>query len=238
MAITTPSGGMGTAGGTGGADGTGRAAGRVVLLGVVGVALVPVLVTVILRVTTDLPTFLLFGDPAQILEAPFYVGYVGAIFNVVWVIGATVCLFSAWLLPSTDQAHACLRTSGLITAFLALDDLLLIHDELLVDVVGIREPVTFAVYGLVLLAYLWTYRNILFHGPHTSLVITALLLFGLSVLVDIPKLSTPGTGVLEDGAKFVGTASWTAALTWLSTTTVRRHLTSTDLQAASMEVST
>lgn len=101
-----------------------------------------------------------------------------------------------------------LTIAGLFTGWLALDDMLMLHDDAL-PVLGIPEKVTYAVYGATLSLYLFVSSSwILANRP--MLMAAALGFFGASVAIDLFIHSPrPGRVFLEDGAKFLGILAWT-----------------------------
>lgn len=198
---------------------------RLRVVAVYAVAALPLVGVAAARTFAGVPTRVILGDPAQTLSEPLYLGAVSNLGNALWVAAATACLLAHAVLRRREDGtrwRGFMLASGLLTAWLAADDMLLVHDEFLVDVVGVREPLTFAVYGIVVASYAWRYRDLLLRGPQRSLVISSAGLLALSVLVDVPKLSVSGTGMLEDGAKFLGIAGWCAAMMSMSLHAVDR----------------
>lgn len=162
-------------------------------------------------------------DPADLLRDPLAVAelrqpecckvYYGAVSNLgvlMWMGGAAVCLFAAAVIVTQGLrpgAVVFLAAAGLLTGFLAIDDLFLVHENVL-PAFGVPEPVTYAAYGMLGLAYLATsWREILNHN--VFLLAAGVVLLGTSVTIDwLVHSDHPLRIVLEDGAKLTGIAAW------------------------------
>lgn len=180
-------------------------------------------------------------DPADLLRDPLAVAelrqpecckvYYGAVSNLgvlVWMGGAAICLFAAAVVQAQGaraQAAVFLAAAGLLTGFLAIDDLFLVHENVL-PALGVSEPVTYGAYGLLGLVYLAiSWREILRHN--VVLLFVGVALLGTSVVIDWMFHSEhPMRILLEDGAKLTGICAWVgfhviAAWTILSAAAVR-----------------
>lgn len=162
-------------------------------------------------------------DPGMLLRDPLAVAemspncckvYYGAVSNLgvlVWMSAAAICLFAALTLlmlkkPTGDVLF--FLAAGLFTAFLTIDDLFLVHENVL-PAFGVPQPVTYAAYGLIGLAYLWLSRWQILENRYLLLV-TALILLSVSVTVDWFFHSDHTWRILiEDGAKITGIFAWT-----------------------------
>lgn len=163
-----------------------------------------------------------FVDPADLLRDPLavaelrqpecckiYYGAVSSLGVLIMMSAAAICLFAALLSLSrqNNTAARMLAMAGLFTAWIALDDLFLVHENVL-PAFGIPELVTygmFAAYGLVYVALFW--REILRHN---------FILFGIagcflatSVLIDFVFHNDSVVRLMvEDGSKLVGICAW------------------------------
>lgn len=194
----------------------------------------------LLTIQRSVPLRLLLDDATATAQVPFYVGLLSNIAILLWMSSAAVCLFTYSILQRvqrSDEITRFLLISGLLTAFLAIDDLALLHDEVFSDYLGIPEPIIFGVYGLLLVAYVMRFRGLLARSEYLLLLI-ALLFFAISLAVDnlqevLPEvyaalrgifgLAAPATDgslqsapqeignvryMLEDGSKFFGIVAW------------------------------
>lgn len=162
-------------------------------------------------------------DPADLLRDPLAVAelkgaacckvYYGAVSNLgvlLWMGGAAVCLFAAAVVlanGSRPRTAVFLAAAGLLTGFLTVDDLFLVHENVL-PAFGVPELVTYGAYGALGLVYLAvSWRQII--GHNVLLLAAAVVLLGTSVVIDwFFHSDHPLRIVLEDGAKLTGICAW------------------------------
>jgi len=156
-------------------------------------------------------------DPIQVLDGQAYVGVYSNVGILIWAAAAVSCFFAAAVLHRCGGERSWrkfLTASGIVTSILLIDDLFLMHELVLPEHVGIPEALIVPAYGLMLLAYLWTFRrNIL--ATDFLILVLALGLFGFSAGIDVVALATDefhGVHLLEDGFKFLGIVAWTTYL--------------------------
>jgi hypothetical protein len=94
------------------------------------------------------------------------------------------------------------------------DDLYLLHEEVLPDHLHVPQKLVFAIYGGLVLVFLFRFRRMILDTDFVLLV-AAFGFFALSVLVDLfvtPEEFTvfglPGRHLIEDGLKLLGIATW------------------------------
>lgn len=151
-------------------------------------------------------------DPTQAAGVPFYYGLLSNLGVVLWAACAAIALFAATRLPpGRDRSR--LGGLGAVTAVLVLDDLLMIHDEVMPVYLGIPEEAVEVVYLLLLATWALRFAPDLLRPPLLLLVL-ALGCFGVSVLVEYLPRSVLTTHLVEDGAKLLGVANWSAYLLW------------------------
>lgn len=175
--------------------------------------LVPVLVT-IFQPLTDPRWF--YHDPLRAAEiAPecckVYFGAMSMLGVMMWAATAAMCLFTALMLFLTDLSPALKRfafAGGVLTAWLALDDAFLLHENVL-PALGVPQNAVLAAYGLLGLGYTWMARSYL-RCVDGVFFVGACLGFAVSIGVDVILLHSPSTFaiVVEDGAKFFGIWYW------------------------------
>ena len=162
-------------------------------------------------------------DPADLLRDPLAVAelrqpecckvYYGAVSNLgvlLWASGAAICLFAAAVALTHWQRTrevVFLTSAGLLTGFLTIDDLFLVHENVL-PAFGVSQPVTYGAYALLGLLYLAvSWREILRHN--VFLLAAAVVLLGISAIIDWFFHSEHTLRiVLEDGAKLAGISAW------------------------------
>lgn len=190
------------------------------LVAVGGPASAVLLATMVLGVDPDR----LLRDPMAYLHQAFYVGFFSNLGVLGWWTAAVACLLAALVLRGRSQDSSALAYGGVLSAVLGLDDLLMLHEQVLPGHLGLPEVVTFACYGLATLWYLWRFHS--FHrAVEPGLLGTALVLFGVSVMLDVTNiLPGPAGMVVEDGSKFTAICVWAAYHSLVAYRIVRRQV--------------
>lgn len=184
---------------------------------------VPVMLLLAVAVVqTATPLSYLTKDPLTVAEmapAACCRVYYGAISNIgilLWCVAAAVCLFTALILwladaKSTDAGRfaPALLAAGLFSGWMTLDDLFLVHENVL-PALGIPQKLVYVIYALITMAYLAFARRLIL-GGRLVMFACAIGLLTLSVGVDVVATSEGFMHVLiEDGAKLIGIAAWAA----------------------------
>jgi hypothetical protein len=155
-------------------------------------------------------------DPAAHTGFPFYLGFFSHVGVLAWWTAAVSCLIAAAVLWTRHKpAWAALAVGGTLSAVLGLDDLLLLHEEVFPNYLGVPEVFIFLIYACWVLIYLIRFR--VFHlSMGWQLLALALAFFSLSAFMDLTNIVwSPWWGlVLEDGFKFTGVCSWATYHTW------------------------
>lgn len=152
-------------------------------------------------------------DPSEILKSPFYLGALSSVGILVWCSSAAICLFAA-AFPARDsragEQGRFLLVSGLLTAWLAVDDLLTLHEVALPNLLSVRQRYIIAAYAVAVAVYLVRFRRVILATDY-PLLIVSFVFFGASVLSDAvqARFPLPGHHYVEDGAKILGIVAWT-----------------------------
>lgn len=140
-------------------------------------------------------------------------GYVGAFSSLgvlVWSAGAVVCFLVAWLASQARLDAPAARSpflyAGLLTSLLALDDLFQIHEAILPAYIPNGQLVSYVFYAVAVAVFGLCFRRFLLR---TDLLLLAVPLALLAVSVCFDRFFD-GIHLVEDGAKFLGIAGWTA----------------------------
>jgi hypothetical protein len=154
-------------------------------------------------------------DSASVLHGPFYVSYLSHLGSLVWNLAAIVALFTAAVLRRAGRVEGfrLLFPGGMITAAMALDDLLLVHEGA-ENVLGLPEAIIYGVYGILVLAFAVAFRRRL--GPAVLLIGGALLFWVASAGVDLVVDQGQVSFLAEDGLKLAGVALWVVMLVRLA----------------------
>lgn len=177
-------------------------AGAAAILVVIGVA----------ALVSDVASADLVRDPTAVLDGPFHAGVLSSLGILGWTTAAAISGFGAALVHDRRLRQYLIATSALTTV-LALDDLLLIHDEIAPDHLGIPENAVLGVLALAAAAYAITFRaELTAIDDLTFLVAASLTWFGASVFLDVVADDWFGRHhfLVEDGCKFVGIVTWAA----------------------------
>lgn len=154
-------------------------------------------------------------DPAATLHASPFVGIISQLGVMTMIVTGCICFFVASLGSNFPPG---LFLAGLFSVWFGLDDLLMLHEEILPDFFGIDETITFGFYGIIVLTLVGIRRADL-RRPRGMLLLASLFFFAVSAALDqlavFDSLSRQLQVALEDYAKFSGIAFWAAY--WIST---------------------
>ena len=194
----------------------------------------------------NIPMYFLVADPAEIAQKPPYMGLLSQIGILIWSGTLCICWFTASLLGK-HKKHKIgtnriswsefLWSSGCVTLYFLLDDLLQIHEYTPV-ILGLAKAPSgvphflqnsielsiFILYFVIFMAYLWRYKDKLMQGNILP-VLVALVFIGISTLIDIlPHENLPSHDLLEEGSKLIGILSWFNYFFLLSQQCLRQYL--------------
>jgi len=165
--------------------------------------------TVLVAKLTGNPIWKLAQDPASIIWYPPYIGLLSNWGVILWVVTATICLFSAVLLKRHRATGVTIRflvVSGLFSLLLGIDDLYMLHDRLLPRMFHKPEIFFYLLYFFALVAYLAYFTPQIMKYDYL-LFLVALMLFVFS-RIRIPyfdRFMTTG-----DMLKYFGIVFWLA----------------------------
>lgn len=139
-----------------------------------------------------------------------YFGMVSNIGVLYWAAAASCCALAALVVPRQDGRDGVrdfLLAAALFTGLLCVDDLFLLHEELLPKL-GIPQKLILIGYVVLALFYLWRQWPVIRrHEP--ALFLASVGFLGLSVVVDYFNHSDRQVLLLiEDAAKLMGVAGW------------------------------
>jgi hypothetical protein len=168
--------------------------------------------TVWIAKLTGNPIWMLAKDPAEIKRFPPYIGMLSNWGVILWVVTATICLFSAALLKRQKASDATIRflaASGIFSLLLGIDDLYMMHERLLPRMFHMPEIFFYILYFFVLAAYLIYFIPQILKYDYL-LFLAALLFFAFSrqFFIKIPYFSQFNT--TGDMLKYFGIVFWLA----------------------------
>lgn len=153
-------------------------------------------------------------------NAPCYAGCVSNLGILIWCATASICVFSGQLLRSRSEDKEWsffLIISGLATAGIMLDDLFMLHEEVLPDHFGLPQIVVYGLYASAALGYLLRFHRTILD---TEFLLLALAMAFLAFSISLDLLPYEdfyirfiaddflGRHLVEDGAKLFGIVTW------------------------------
>lgn len=187
-------------------------------------AFVILCVVVALRGVAKVSFYDLTAD-ATVLPPNALGGFLSNLGFLAWAAGVAVALFGAWL--ARPPYRSFLLFAAALTTFLALDDVLLLHD-VWAPRIGLSESWLVVGIAMVVGAFLVSQHKTL---PHTPWLILGLALAGFGAMTLFDVIEHYGWiwehHFWEEGAKFAGIVNWTAYLTGTAAMALKhrdRHL--------------
>lgn len=172
----------------------------------------------VVAILVDVPTRHLLEDGTTVANVPWYVGAVSQAGLVGWALAASVALFAASVLAVVDDDRHFVRfflAGGLLTAWLMIDDMFRLHEDVLADAMNVDEQVTQALYAAILALWIVTQRHVILR-TRPYVFVAAFFWFAVSLLLDLSGETSGSLWlVFEDGSKLLGILTW-AAFFWLT----------------------
>ncbi|MER8826746.1 hypothetical protein NKH73_12085 [Mesorhizobium sp. M0938] len=179
---------------------------RLVIVAAAAVKVVMLLAALFVAQIRGLDAWIFYRDPSAAAEVAFYTGWISSLGASLWIGSGAATLFAGLLTHRWD----CTFLGGL-TLLLGLDDLLLIHEEVL-PIVAVPEIVAMIAYAAAGLFWFFRLRRKTFDG--TIVFVVAGFLLAMSASIDqLGELfPTPGSAVAiaEDAVKELGIFLWAA----------------------------
>jgi hypothetical protein len=183
------------------------------------------LVIALTTIVFQIPVYKMLGDTTAILEVNPLYGFLSNLGILGWIISAAVCLFSATIIYrfKSKKIFDFLLYSGLLSAYLGLDDLFLIHEYIVTKYFHIQENYFLALIGLLVIIYLLKFAGFILTTDYNFLVI-AIFFLTTSVFIDVLSAQYNQDIVWafhEDGFKWLGIVSWASYFVCTSYSFVR-----------------
>ena len=195
-----------------------RRLGPVVLVTALAVVAVSGLVLV-LGVVRHIPLPDLTRDPAAVTGTHWWVGLLSFLGFALWGIGAGAALAAGLASPAGPRRRLLLQAAAL-TGFLLLDDMLMLHENVLPN---LHVPETLVYVGYLLAVGAWARSNrVEMRRTDRLLLVVALLGFASSIGLDKLVDGITNWTFLEDSLKFGGIALWSLYLVRTSVASFRR----------------
>lgn len=169
-------------------------------------------VLVVVHHYTKIPFRMFTADPAASMSYHSFYGYISNIGILFWCSAATICILSAAILNlRKDQLETVrfLGWFGALTTLLMFDDLFMFHESIGPWYLNLPEKAMLVIYGMFATYCVVRFRHVILSNDIRYLIL-AFVGFGASVFMDqiSERIYFPGEYLFEDGAKFIGIASW------------------------------
>jgi hypothetical protein len=173
------------------------------------------LAVALLSVSRQIPVGMLTRDPTALADMDPLTGLLSNLGILLWSATAAIAIFGATVLQATrrTQMSRFLFWSGALTLALTVDDLFQFHEDLAERYFGLQDGAVYLILGIAMAGYLALFGRTILHNGYAPMFGIALALFALSLAIDTILdrwLWRLGTWEVfaEDGAKFLGIASW------------------------------
>jgi hypothetical protein len=168
-------------------------------------------------------------DVAAIASIHPLSGFLSNLGILLWCSTASICFFSAMTIRNVmpRDSFRFLLSSALLSTYLLLDDFFQFHEALAIKYLGLSETIIFAVLAIFISAYLVSFRRTILQ---TNFCFLLLALSFLAASVALDMISEQGWLIgeweyfLEDGAKWLGIASWSSYYVHTSYQFLSAHL--------------
>lgn len=208
---------------------------RPFLYGLYGFAALVLISAAVFCYVEEIPFGDLTRDPNAITPSKSYFGVISNLGVLFWSFSAVVCLYTYSLLfdsisnrnQQTQSNLSVLLWGGIISMMLLFDDFFLLHEVVFKALFSLDEKVTFAIYGVILLYYLFRFRKFIFQKSPYIFLLLSFFFFGLSLVFDfLPRFTDQWHHLFEDAPKFLGIVSW-FAFQFISSKLIYRDLIET-----------
>ncbi len=170
--------------------------------------------------------YTLTKDPLAGLDLPGYTGVLSNLGIVAWCFTSAIQFFASWTtrrLNPASQTAPFLFWSGLVTLFLMLDDLLMLHEQ----ASDVFETLIFAGYAALVVLVFGRFWRVISRTNYFILGI-AFVSFAVSALLDsvvlILSIEVPYRTFLEDAFKLIGLVGWVFYFIKLSVDSVKETM--------------
>lgn len=154
---------------------------------------------------------LLTRDPAQLFNFNPLIGIISDLGILLWCSTASICFFVfAHLKSRQDRIFSGLFiASAILTFYLLLDDLFLIHEILGPQYLHIKQNYFYGIYFFIFLGYLVIFFRLILKTEFIMMAM-AYLYFGISIVLDYiaSKFGIEINTLIEDAFKFFGILLW------------------------------
>ncbi|MBL8088769.1 MAG: hypothetical protein JNJ43_00465 [Anaerolineales bacterium] len=167
--------------------------------------------TVFIARLTNNPIWKLAKDPAQVIGFEPYIGLLSNWGALLWVSAGVICLFASLAMKNQHasfRAYRFLFASGILSFLLAVDDIFLLHDEVLPRLLDMPEFFFYLIYVIIFGSYLLYFRRDISKYDYL-LFMAAFMLLLVSRGFFLPRVLR-GYMTTNDMLKYFGIVFWLA----------------------------
>lgn len=190
-------------------------------LALLTLALLPLVMVAGAGILFEKDVQLMTRDLAAVADVHPLTGALSSLGVLLWWTSASIWFFLAAVHPGNGAAgHLYFAaSSGLLSAYLALDDLFQFHETLAPRYLGVSEQAVYAMLAIAVLFYLWRFWPLVVDRENPWMMLALALLVGSVVIDNILEAWVAWLGpwiyLVEDGAKWLGIVCWAAfAVVW------------------------
>ncbi|MFM8322514.1 MAG: hypothetical protein ACKOC5_16495 [Chloroflexota bacterium] len=166
-------------------------------------------------------------DLASVASLPPLTGFFSTAGSLLWGAAAAIC-YLGWAVlrhsPGDEDTAWMLFWAAVMGTLLCIDDMFLLHEEVMWKSVGFGEKQFYLLYLLSGALGAWRYRRQLLRSEYLYLA-AAVGLLGLSVGIDaLRDAHTPWDHLLEETPKWFGIVTWLAYWAGVCANTLRARI--------------
>ena len=177
-----------------------------VVIAVNVVAIVVVLALVLVSMRMDIGFTIFTDDPAE-GERRWYAGVLSDIGVAGWFVAAFGAIATATSHRTNGRALSFFAAMAVVSIWLGLDDLYLLHEDVLPRNVGVPEAVSLLVYPVVVAAIVFVFLDVVRRHDGWILIVAAVYLVG-SLTTNTVGVGLLASASAEAAAKFLGIVNW------------------------------
>lgn len=181
-----------------------------VIVAIIAATLVAVGGSVALFHVTGRDWWVLLRDPAAAFEFVPYAGLFSHLGVLAMTVSGAISMFAALVLPRGGREKQVLLSAGLLSLWLAVDDLFMLHEALLPRLIGLPEPATLGAYVALGLGLVWLIGPAVLTRRCLGLWASGGFLAAMLATDLTFEVATSASLLIEETAKVCGFLLWAA----------------------------
>jgi hypothetical protein len=154
--------------------------------------------------------WVLLRDPAAAFEFAPYAGLFSHLGVLAMTVSGAISVFAALVLPCSGREKQVLLSAGLLSLWLAVDDLFMLHEALLPRLIGLPEAMTLGVYVALGLGLLGLIGPVVLTRRYLGLWASGGFLAAMLATDLTFEVATSASLLIEEAAKVCGFMLWAA----------------------------